>query len=344
MIVVKRDKIGDLLLTTSLLAHMRAVAPKLEIHLLANDYNAWVAKDHPAVHRLWVYPRVRHGGRMRLGAVLAHVPLVQALRRERFDVAIALNGEPSPRATRRALGVRARRTIAYVGGDDTSMRGLSDALIAPSRGHELDRMAALLRPLGIASPSIWPDTRCAFDSAARTRVREWLATRGLHPHAYVVIGVGARWREKQPSAAQVVRWSDSMHAAFGVDSVFVWASGKRDDPLYPGDDDIAQEVLTSGARHLHPFQGSIHDVTALTHDARTTIVPDSGVMHLAAASSGGVLGLFARAGGHDDPARWHPIGARARWIEAPATIAELPDAAVMREIAALIESPVAHHA
>lgn len=344
MLVVKRDKIGDLLLTTSLFAHLRAVAPNVEMHVLANDYNAWVARAHPAVHRLWVYPRVRHGGSVRLGAALAHLPLMRALRAQRFDVAIAMNGEPSPRATRRALAVRAHRTVAFVDRSDAPLRGLTDAMTAPSHGHELERMAALLRPLGIAPPSTWPPTSYAVDAQAHARVRAWLESRGVARGGYVVIGVGARWREKQPSAEQIVRWSASLHAAFAVDTVFVWTPGKRDDPLYPGDDEIARDVLQRRAPHLHAFQGSILDVAAIVHDARTTIVPDSGVMHLAAASPGGVLGLFAQEGGRDDASRWHPIGPRARWIEAPASVAALPDAVVMREVAALMESPVAHHA
>ncbi|MBA3506848.1 MAG: lipopolysaccharide heptosyltransferase family protein, partial [Betaproteobacteria bacterium] len=45
VLVVKRDKLGDLLLTTPVLAHVKSVRPDIELHLLANDYNAWVAID-----------------------------------------------------------------------------------------------------------------------------------------------------------------------------------------------------------------------------------------------------------------------------------------------------------
>ena len=42
VLIVKRDKLGDLLLTTPMLAHLKASRPQVEVHLLANDYNAWV--------------------------------------------------------------------------------------------------------------------------------------------------------------------------------------------------------------------------------------------------------------------------------------------------------------
>ena len=58
----------DLLLTTPLLARLKAAVPGVETHLLANDYNAWVVAGNPHVDRLWVYRRVRQGGRTNLRA------------------------------------------------------------------------------------------------------------------------------------------------------------------------------------------------------------------------------------------------------------------------------------
>ena len=54
VLVLKRDKIGDMLLTTPLLARLKAAVPGVETHLLANDYKAWVVAGNPHVDRLWV--------------------------------------------------------------------------------------------------------------------------------------------------------------------------------------------------------------------------------------------------------------------------------------------------
>ena len=75
LLIIKRDKLGDLLLARPVIAHARAIAPDAQIHLLANDYNAWVARDHPALTCTWVYPRVRSGGRMH---PLAAYPIMMA--------------------------------------------------------------------------------------------------------------------------------------------------------------------------------------------------------------------------------------------------------------------------
>src|SRR6187455_2287319 len=74
LLIIKRDKLGDLLLTRPVLDRARALVPHAEIHLLANDYNAWVASDHPALARTWIYPRVRSGGRVHPLALLRQIP------------------------------------------------------------------------------------------------------------------------------------------------------------------------------------------------------------------------------------------------------------------------------
>ena len=81
VLVLKRDKIGDLLLTTPLLARLKSRLPNVETHLLANAYNAWVVAGNPHVDRVWVYRRVRQGGRVSLGAAWDWIWQNSALRR-----------------------------------------------------------------------------------------------------------------------------------------------------------------------------------------------------------------------------------------------------------------------
>src|SRR6187401_490976 len=112
VLVLKRDKIGDLLLTTPLLARLKAALPQVETHLLVNDYNAWVVAGNPHVDRVWVYRRVRHAGRVHPGAVWQWLWQSLALRRERYDWVIVANGDESPRAIRRGLSLGGARTVA----------------------------------------------------------------------------------------------------------------------------------------------------------------------------------------------------------------------------------------
>lgn len=335
VLVIKRDKIGDLLLTTPLLAQLKAALPRVETHLLANDYNAWVVAGNPHVDRVWVYRRVRHAGRVNLGAAWQWLRQSRALRRERYDWVIVANGDESPRAIRRGLAVRGARTVARCA-DASRYPGLTDPLPPDAASHEIERLLALLSPLGIPLPSgtVFPEYKLPRESSAFAQ--RWLSERGLAPGKYVVLGLGARRPKKQPSTAQVLAWSAHLRERWDLATVFMWTPGKSGDPLYPGDDDVAQPVLEVRAAQIHPFRGPIPEALGLIWSARTSIFPDSGLMQFAAASPGGVLGLFAEADVSPAPAQWAPRGPRADYLEATVSVSELPEGLVYERLARLL--------
>jgi heptosyltransferase-3 len=334
ILVIKRDKLGDLLLTTPLLAHLRASLPDAQIHLLANDYNAWVAAGHPALDRTWIYPRTRMGRGVRIGAVFRQFGLTWQLRRQRFDAAIVAQGEFSPRAVQRALWVGARQTIAYVPSGESLRGAVSTPLDPPASGHETARMLALAAPLGVPPPARLLYPAFALPQAAQAFARDWLAQAGLVPGRYIVFGLGARRSRKQPGADQIERWTTTLKRLHGLDTVFMWTPGASNNPLYPGDDEAAQAVLARKLAHLHPYRGPIQEALGLLWSARTSIFPDSGLMHFGAASPGGVLGLFAEPAGHVE--EWAPFGPRVAYLAARDTVAEFSDEQVYAALAPLL--------
>ena len=339
VLVIKRDKIGDLLLTTPLLAQLKAGLPQVETHLLANDYNAWVVTGNPHVDRVWVYRRVRNAGRVSLGAAWQWLWQSLALRREHYDWIVVANGDESPRAIRRGLSLGGTRIVARCA-DALKYPRLTDPLPPDASSHEIERLLALLAPLGISLPAerIFPTYRLPEECS--TFALHWLAERGLAPGKYVVLGLGARRPKKQPSTAQVLAWSAHLKQHRGLDTVFMWTPGKSGDPLYPGDDDVARPVLDAASRghapQIQPFRGPIPEALGLIWSARTSIFPDSGLMHFAAASPGGVLGLFAETDVSPAPAQWAPRGPKAGYLEADKSVSEISDALVYERLATLL--------
>jgi len=164
----------------------------------------------------------------------------------------------------------------------------------------------------------------------------WLGERGLSPGKYVVLGLGARRAKKQPSTAQVLSWSAHFKKQWGLDTVFMWTPGKSDDPVYPGDDEVAQPVLDAKAPQIFAHRGPIWEALGLIWSAKTSLFPDSGLMQFAAASPGGVLGFFAESAVSPAPAQWAPRGPRADWLEAEKSVSELPDALVYERVGRLV--------
>jgi len=337
ILVVKRDKIGDLLLTTPLLTHLRQALPDAAIHVLANDYNAWVVAGNPDVERVWVYRRTRHAGRVRIAAAAAQVRQFFGLRGERFDVAISAGGEESPRAIRRALAARAARTVAYAADPLRYGPRLTDPLPPPAEGHEIERILGLGAPLGLALPQVPALPRFRPPQAWVDDARAWLAGAGLGPDGYVVVGVSARDAPKVPSAAQVLRWAARLERDWGCATLLQFTPGGADNALYPGSAALAGEILARAPAHVRAMPDGLPAAVGLIALARTAALPDSGLMHFAAASPGGVLGLFANGGGLSSPARWGPRGSRAVALAAPVAVAQLDDATVFDALAPLLE-------
>lgn len=335
ILVIKRDKIGDLLLTTPMLQHLRQSLPQAEIHLLANNYNAWVVAGSPYIDRLWVYRRAKTGNQLDYGAVVQQIWQQIQLRFQRFDVVIVAGGEFSPRAVKRALGIHAKRTITYCDQSPVCTR-VSDPLPAPDGLHEVDRMLNLLMPLEIGKPEqiIYP--QYSLPNQWQAFAENWLVERQLSPKKYIVIGLGARRAKKQPSADQIFRWSAYFKENFQLDTVFMWTPGKCDNPLYPGDDEVAQPVLDGEVPYIYPFRGALMPALGLIWNARTSIFPDSGLMHFAAASPGGVLGLFAETDVSPSPVQWGPRGPKVAFLEAEKSVAEINDQMVYEKLYSLL--------
>jgi heptosyltransferase-3 len=336
ILVIKRDKIGDLLLTTPMLSVLRAALPQAQIHLLANDYNAWVAAENPDVDRLWVYPRVRTGNKVSLKAAWATWNINRALKREGFDVAIVGNSAESRRAIERGTALKARRVIASYPADK-HYPGVTDRIDFDPQRHEVEAMIALLAPLGVTPPAPAPYPQFKLPAAWQSEAEQWLATQGLAPRGYAIIGLGARRAKKQPTRDQVLRWSGWFAEQHGLKTVFIWTPGKSDNPLYPGDDEVAQPVLDADSPHIVPFRGALKPAIGLIWNAAFSIFPDSGLMHFAAASPGGVLGLFAETDVSPHPAQWGPRGARAGYLDAQKSVAELSDEVVLGTIGTLLK-------
>jgi ADP-heptose:LPS heptosyltransferase len=346
VVILKRDKVGDMLLVTPMLEHLRRALPEARVHLLANDYNAWVLDGNPDIDRLWVYPRVRHGAALRPWAVVRQWRQIGALRRERFDFAIAAGGVVSPRAAGRILRLGARRTIAFAGaGPDAHapvFARLTDPVPYDRRLHEVESNLRLLEPLGVAMPAVPPPPRLRLGTSWIDAGAAWVAAQGLAPGRFIVIGLNARRVKRKPTAAQVLAWSRHFKERHGLDCVLIWQPGPADDRVYPGDDAIVQPILAAAPPWLKPFvnPADVRGALGVVWHAAVSVLPDGGIAHLASVAPGGVLALFAETSVSPHPDNWRPYAARADYLEAAHAVAELPDALVIARLEALLARPM----
>src|SRR5579859_4517038 len=89
ILVIRRDNIGDLILTTPLIHALRLRFPEAWIGALVNSYNAKVLEGNPDLDELFVYTKAKHRGSASLwSAYWSTIALIFRLRRIGIDYAV----------------------------------------------------------------------------------------------------------------------------------------------------------------------------------------------------------------------------------------------------------------
>lgn len=341
ILIVKRDKLGDLLLTTPLIEILSSSLPHGEIHVWATAFTTFVVESHPSVKVVW--PMQKHAKSM-AEFFLMLKQLVQ-IRRQRYDWIIVASGEASYRAMRRARLAGGRRLIAFSSHVAESERAPKYKFIdwlEPPQGdlHESLRIAKLAEPiLNSAISSFMVPLPRLYHSAESTALgSRFIERSGLFEKRFVVIGLGARKEKRQPSVRQVLAWADWLKRQ-GFRTVLSYTPRRAVDPGYPSDADVADEIIAEDCS-IVPLAGDIQEAVAVIFSAAFSVIPDSGLMHVAAASPGGVIGLFADPERSPSPEQWGPRGVRCRLVIARELISSIPDNEIFKIFSEFSQQPL----
>ncbi len=339
IIVLKRDKLGDLLLTTPMLQILKQGFPKSHLTVIAPESSAWILKDAPFVDKLYSYPQPKSFNFKSMVAILKQLYIFLKIRNEHYDIAIAAGGEYSHRAVKRLLWLNAKRTVSYIPKNNKGLK-ITDGVTEPNPKkrnlHESARMIELLKPI------IKPKNKLSYPDVYFNPPKDWLkkAQSFLNLHnikhnQYIVFGLGARREKKQASKEQIIATANYVYKKFKMKTIFVWTPGSKNNKNYPGDDEIASEILKNAPKEIIPLRAPLDLTIGIIWLARKSIFPDSGLMHFAAASPGGVVGLFAETNISPHPSQWAPLGHNSTYIEAKKTIKDLGIKFLFKELSQL---------
>lgn len=291
-LVIRRDNIGDLVCTTPLLRTLREHFPDARICVLVNSYNAPVLANNPDVNEVYVYTKAKH--RQRGGNLVRlyweRLRLFWTLRRECFDY-VLLAGQPQ--------GTRLTRLAKFI--------APRQVLVQPNTvsGHEVERVSRMLIPLGIGIDTPPPPPRVVPDVARATALRLHLFPQGA-PAPLIGIHISARKPSQRWPVERFVELAQNIHRLYGANFLLFWSPGSEANPLHPGDDEKAQQIMHALANlpiQACPTQQLEELITGLSL-CDSVICSDGGAMHLAAGLGKPVLCFF----GKSDSARWHPWG------------------------------------
>ena len=305
ILLLRLERIGDLLMSLGAIRAVRAQAPEATIDLVVGSWNEGIARliaevDHvESVDAAWL----ARGGDKEPSASLGRRAL--AWRRQRYDLAINFEGDIRSHALMALSGARRRAGFAHAGGGplltdvaefDGGRHVADNGLVLVERAFNLPA-GSLPRASTPHGRALW---RLSVPEAARAAAGATLMQLGATPHTplLAVHAPGGRAVKQWP----VERFADTAVALAGDLAASVLLTGAI------GDEAIVSEMearlSARGVRSLR-VQGSTDLVVlaAMLQQCRALLTGDTGPMHLAAAVGTPVLAVF----GPSMPWRYGPL-------------------------------------
>ena len=292
ILIIRRDNIGDLVCTTPLIRALREQLPTAFIAALVTKYNLAVMEGNPDIDALFSYTKAKHleKGENQLSILWSRLKTIWTLRQQRFDW-ILLPGGPQRSSLRFAKWIGAKKIL---------VRDSEDAV---GGEHHVEQCCHQLVRMGLQFTA--PEARLTPDKARvgklkATLPREWSRYSG----PVIALHLSSRKLSQRWPADRFAELARTLHEKLDTKFLLLWSPGSADNPLHPGDDEKARDVLTSTAGlPLHPVPTErLEDLIAVLSLCEAIVCSDGGAMHLAAALGKPMVCLF----GGSDPEHWGP--------------------------------------
>jgi lipopolysaccharide heptosyltransferase III len=297
VLVMQRYGVGDMILTTPLLALIKDHAPDAEIDVLASRRNADVLAGDPAVAQVFV------DGGTRLG----RMNVIRRLRARRYDAVFTGQAGKHMREAVTASLVAHRHTYKISIWRPKRYQGLftTVARVPPTLTHTAERLLFVgQHAFGVedhvsgAIPGRYAP-RMGADERADAYARAFVSAHGID--RYVLVNVAAHFavRDWPPDrCAAFIALLLARHADLAV--IVTRPPGKETD--------AAEVVRQSGSPRvvLAPAL-TLLGVAALVRRSVAVVTPDTALVHLASACRRPVVALYAPVA-PSDVTLWLPVG------------------------------------
>lgn len=286
ILIIKFRHIGDVLLTTPLLANFKTHFPNASIDIAINSDAQGILKDNPHIRRLFPYDRDRIRNLFPLQRAVKEVAYLRNILTENYDLVLNLTeGDRGAIISRllnseKRLGIRSRnQVINFLHPYTLSVETL------PYR-HTVERELEFLEILNLPILS----KRVELYSNAPL-------PSGMDASEYVVIHPVSRWMFKSWRIDRFARIIDTIQSRYGLRVILTGGPSSFEKNYNTS---IMQLCKTRPLDLTGKI--SLQELTTLLRHARAFIGLDTAPMHMAAACDIPVIALF----GPSDPVLWGP--------------------------------------
>ncbi len=314
ILIIRRDNIGDLVCTTPLIAALRQRFPEGWLGALVNSYNAPVLDGNPDLDEVFVYTKAKHRehGESLPGILWRRLMMMNRLRQMRLDDVILAAPVLQPRLIALARWLKPKRIIGF---GESDRLDVSLPLDKEGR-HEVEDVFRVAAIYGIEGA---PPTCRVFAPVAVTCPRSGIpGTQSEPAPTFITIGIhiSARKPSQRWPAKRFAEIIGALATQGSVRFMLLWSPGAKDNPLHPGDDAKAQDVLGkvgAGATVIARPTQTLPELIAALAECDALICADGGAMHLAAGLGLPIVCLFGSSGA----TRWRPWGIPYRLLQKP---------------------------
>jgi len=293
ILIVRTDKIGDVLLSTPVIKALRYAYPNAYIAMMVSPYGKNIVEDNPYLDEVIIYDKDGKHKSWRRSLKFA-----QNLKKKRFDLAIVLH--PTNRVHLVTFFAGIRRRIGY----DRKLGFLLTDSIKHTKQlgqkHELEYALDLVRYLGIKPQDKTPFMLIKPESEAWTEelfkqegIKKTDRLLAIHPAASCPSKIWPNERFADVAGRLMERYGFKVLVITG-----------------PGDLQLAENVIKHMHRPVVNLAGktSVSQLASVLKRCNLFISCDSGPVHIASAVGTPVISIFGRNQKGLSPVRWGPTG------------------------------------
>ena len=293
ILIIRTDRIGDVLLSTPVIKNLRLVFPSSNIAMMVGPYAADIVRTNPYLNEVIVYDK---DGLHR--PWWASVKFSLFLRKKHFDLALILH--PTNRVHIVSFFAGIPKRIGY----DRKLGFLLTDRIKHTKQlgekHELEYSLDLIRYLGIEPKE--KDLFMPIREESERWVDELFRQEGIKPtDKLLAIHPAASCPSKIWPAHRFSEVADRLIKEYGFRVIVI--AGPRDVRL-------AEEVI----KNMHhsainlAAKTSVSQLASVLKRCNLFISNDSGPVHIASAVGTPVISIFGRNQRGLSPLRWGPVG------------------------------------
>jgi lipopolysaccharide heptosyltransferase II len=294
ILIIRTDRIGDVVLSTPVITATRKAFPRAYIAVMVSPQTKEIVIDNPYINEVIVYDKkVKHR------SIFQTLCFAKWLRSKIFDLALILHSTTRVNVITFLAGIPHR--VGY-------KRGKMDFLLTHGfeykkrlgEKHEAEYSLDILRSIGIDAEM--SSLVMSFSSENERKIEYLLQQNGLKEgEKIIVLHPDASCPSKMWPLENFARLADDLKDKFAVRIALVSS---------PEHVKIGEKVRDL-MKHSPIFlcgETSLGDLAALFKRTTLFISNDSGPVHIAAAIGAPVISIFGRNEKGLSPTRWRPLG------------------------------------